>query len=98
MKTDIRQVERTRSQHKNGIEQTSILDFIMISKDLVFKEETRVYPHRIGTSDHFLIEAEIGNLGLIKNRMKERFSSKKINEKINRDLIAKIFCEEVLSR
>lgn len=48
----------------------------------------KVYHSRIGTSDHFLVEAEIGNLGLVKNRLKERFSSKKINEKCNRDIVA----------
>lgn len=90
LKMSYQGIMKTRSQNKNGIEQSSVLDFIMISKEM--------YPHRIGTSDHFLIETTIENLGLIRNRIKERFSSKKINEKCNRDMVAKFFCEEVLMK
>ena len=70
---------------------------MFISKKLVFKEEVHTDGKDFGNSDHLLIKAVVGNLNSVRNRLKKRFTSAKVNNEDNEEAITELFVDNVLN-
>ena len=70
-----------------------MLDYVFVSRDIIFRKFPSVIRQPCGTSDHYLVECEVGNIGALKNRLKTMLVSTKINLQENEEEIGKRFME-----